>query len=95
MGNAQEKAERLLLLESWRSFEDEFGTESDKERVDKLMPAKVKKTRRKVQVDNGCDAGWEEYWDYIFPEDAANQPDLKLLQMAKLWKKQQQEREAA
>lgn len=41
------------------------------------------------------DAGWEEYYDYIFPEDAANQPNLKLLAMAKLWKKQQQEKEAA
>lgn len=94
MRNCEEKEERLMLLESWRSFEDEFGTVSDKERVDKLMPEKVKK-RRKVQADDGSDAGWEEYYDYIFPEDAANQPNLKLLAMAKLWKKQQQEREAA
>lgn len=35
------------------------------------------------------DAGWEEYYDYIFPEDAANQPNLKLLAMAKMWKRQQ------
>ncbi|KAF6284199.1 crooked neck pre-mRNA splicing factor 1 [Rhinolophus ferrumequinum] len=93
MRNCEEKEERLMLLESWRSFEDEFGTASDKERVDKLMPEKVKK-RRKVQADDGSDAGWEEYYDYIFPEDAANQPNLKLLAMAKLWKKQQ-EKEAA
>ncbi|KAI4538113.1 hypothetical protein MG293_011516 [Ovis ammon polii] len=93
MRNCEEKEERLMLLESWRSFEDEFGTASDKERVDKLMPEKVKK-RRKVQADDGSDAGWEEYYDYIFPEDAANQPNLKLLAMAKLWKKQQQEKEA-
>ncbi|CAO2578504.1 Crooked neck-like protein 1 [Lemmus lemmus] len=82
MRNCEEKEERLMLLESWR------------ERVDKLMPEKVKK-RRKVQADDGSDAGWEEYYDYIFPEDAANQPNLKLLAMAKLWKKQQQEKEAA
>lgn len=94
MRNCEEKEERLMLLESWRGFEDEFGTVSDKERVDKLMPEKVKK-RRKVQADDGSDAGWEEYYDYIFPEDAANQPNLKLLAMAKLWKKQQQEKEAA
>ncbi|KAK2109509.1 Crooked neck-like protein 1 [Saguinus oedipus] len=92
MRNCEEKEERLMLLESWRSFEEEFGTASDKERVDKLMPEKVKK-RRKVQADDGSDAGWEEYFDYIFPEDAANQPNLKLLAMAKLWKKQQQEKE--
>uniref|UniRef100_A0A096NVQ0 Crooked neck pre-mRNA splicing factor 1 n=1 Tax=Papio anubis TaxID=9555 RepID=A0A096NVQ0_PAPAN len=94
MRNCEEKEERLMLLESWRSFEEEFGTASDKERVDKLMPEKVKK-RRKVQTDDGSDAGWEEYFDYIFPEDAANQPNLKLLAMAKLWKKQQQEKEDA
>lgn len=55
MRNCEEKEERLMLLESWRSFEDEFGTASDKERVDKLMPEKVKK-RRKVQADDGVRA---------------------------------------
>ncbi|EPQ12794.1 Crooked neck-like protein 1 [Myotis brandtii] len=94
MRNCEEKEERFMLLESWRNFEDDFGTTSDKERVDKLMPKKVKK-RRKVQADDGSDAGWEEYYDYIFPEDAANQLHLKLLALAKLWKKQQQEKEAA
>ena len=48
-----------------------------------------------VRADDGSDAGWQEYRDYIFPEDAAQQPNLKLLAVAKLWKKQQQEREAA
>ena len=52
MRNCEEKEERLMLLESWRGFEDEFGTVSDQERVDKLMPEKVKK-RRKVQADDG------------------------------------------
>ncbi|MBN3291102.1 CRNL1 protein, partial [Polypterus senegalus] len=87
--NCEEKEERLLLLESWRDFESEFGTEATKERVRKLIPEKVKK-RRKLQAEDGSDAGWEEYYDYIFPEDAANQPHLKLLAMAKMWKKQQQ-----
>ncbi|PIO04622.1 hypothetical protein AB205_0061070 [Aquarana catesbeiana] len=86
--NCEEKEERLMLLESWRSFEEEFGPESAQERVAKLMPERVKK-RRKLQSEDGSDAGWEEYYDYIFPEDAANQPNLKLLAMAKIWKKQQ------
>ncbi|KAM9317196.1 crooked neck-like protein 1 [Gastrophryne carolinensis] len=86
--NSEEKEERLMLLESWRSFEQEFGSESAQERVAKLMPERVKK-RRKLQAEDGSDGGWEEYYDYIFPEDAANQPNLKLLAMAKLWKKQQ------
>ena len=34
------------------------------------------------------DAGWEEYYDYIFPDDEANMPNFKLLQMARNWKKQ-------
>ncbi|NWU92846.1 CRNL1 protein, partial [Upupa epops] len=94
MRNCEEKEERVMLLESWRSFEEEFGTDATKERIDKLMPEKIKK-RRKLQAEDGSDAGWEEYYDYIFPEDTANQPNLKLLAMAKLWKKQQQESEAA
>lgn len=52
MRNCEEKEERLMLLESWRNFEEEFGTESSKERVDKLMPEKVKK-RRKLQAEDG------------------------------------------
>ncbi|NXJ81554.1 CRNL1 protein, partial [Trogon melanurus] len=94
MRTCEEKEERVMLLESWRNFEEEFGTDITKERIDKLMPEKIKK-RRKLQAEDGSDAGWEEYYDYIFPEDTANQPNLKLLAMAKLWKKQQQESEAA
>jgi hypothetical protein len=37
-----------------------------------------------------ADAGWEEYYDYIFPDDESAQPNLKLLAMAKMWKKQQE-----
>ncbi|KAK2811019.1 hypothetical protein Q5P01_000291, partial [Channa striata] len=69
MRSCEEKEERLLLLESWRDFEKEFGADS---------------TRRES-------GSWEEYYDYIFPEDAANQPNLKLLAMAKMWKRQQGE----
>ena len=31
--------------------------------------------------------GWEEFFDYIFPEDESVKPNLKLLEMAKAWKK--------
>ncbi|AWP20452.1 putative crooked neck-like protein 1 [Scophthalmus maximus] len=90
MRSCEEKEERLMLLESWREFEREFGSDSTEERVEKLLPEKVKK-RRKLTAEDGSDAGWEEYYDYIFPEDAANQPNLKLLAMAKMWKRQQVE----
>ncbi|XP_041109699.1 crooked neck-like protein 1 [Polyodon spathula] len=92
MRNCEEKEERLMLLESWRDLEAEFGTDVTRERVRKLLPQKVKK-RRKLQAEDGSDAGWEEYYDYIFPEDSANQPNLKLLAMAKMWKKQKQQEE--
>ncbi|KAM3603633.1 uncharacterized protein V6R79_026280 [Siganus canaliculatus] len=91
--NCEEKEERLMLLESWRDFEREFGSDDTQERVRKLLPEKVKK-RRKLTAEDGSDAGWEEYYDYIFPEDAANQPNLKLLAMAKMWKRQQVDKDA-
>ncbi len=36
------------------------------------------------------EAGWEEFYDYIFPDDSAAQPNLKLLAMAKMWKTKQE-----
>lgn len=85
--NAEEKEERVMLLEAWKEFEDEHGDDSAQEKIKKKMPRRVKK-RRKVQTDDGSDAGWEEYYDYIFPDDEANMPNFKLLQMARNWKKQ-------
>lgn len=83
-----EKEERLMLLEAWKEFEMEYGDDKAIENVEKQIPKKVKK-RRKIQTEDGSDAGWEEYFDYIFPSDEAAQPHLKLLEMAKMWKKTQ------
>merc|ERR1712240_694934 len=83
---AKEKEERLMLLEAWRDFEREEGTEKSQSQVADLMPRRVKK-RRKIETEDGSDQGWEEYFDYIFPEDEAAKPNLKLLAMAKMWKK--------
>ena len=41
--------------------------------------------------DDGKETGWEEDFDYIFPEDEAARPNIKLLQMAKLRRKQREE----
>lgn len=90
--NAEEKEERVMVLEAWKEFEDEYGDDSSQEEIKKKMPRRVKK-RRKVQTDDGSDAGWEEYYDYIFPDDEANMPNFKLLQMARLWKKNQSQQE--
>lgn len=89
---AGEKEERLMLLEAWQSFETEEGNTESQAKVHKLMPQKVKK-RRKVQTEDGSDAGWEEYHDYIFPDEESSQPNLKLLAMAKKWKQKQIEPE--
>lgn len=52
MHGCEEKEERLMLLESWRDFEEEFGSFANKDRVRKLLPEKVKK-RRKITAEDG------------------------------------------
>ena len=86
---SREKEERLMLLEAWTDFESEDGDEKSQAQVADLMPRRVKK-RRKIETEDGSDQGWEEYFDYIFPEDEAAKPNLKLLAMAKMWKKQKE-----
>jgi len=79
---------RLTILDSWKSFEDEHGdTESDAfYDLKKHLPKRVKK-RRKVQINEaGESGGWEEYWDYIFPEEEEQKSSWKLLQLARAWK---------
>ncbi len=53
------------------------------------MPKRLKKKRR-IQTDEGLDAGMEEYYDYVFPEEAGAAPNLKLLENALAWKRQMQ-----
>ncbi|XP_041468018.1 crooked neck-like protein 1 [Lytechinus variegatus] len=88
--HVEEKEERLMLLEAWQEFENEFGDDESVAKVQEQMPNKVKK-RRKIQTEDGSDAGWEEYYDYIFPSDETNQSNLKLLAMAKMWKQKMAE----
>ncbi|CAL8072243.1 unnamed protein product [Orchesella dallaii] len=84
-----EKEERLMLLEAWKAFEYENGDDKNISYIESRMPKRIKK-RRKIETPDGTEAGWEEYFDYIFPEDEAAKPNLKLLQMAKMWKKQKE-----
>merc|ERR1711902_432665 len=64
-----------------------MGTQN---KVRNLMPKRIKKRRKIESDDPEVDAGWEEYFDYIFPEDEGAKPNLKLLAMAKMWKKQKE-----
>ena len=86
-----------MNLEHWRDFEHEQNPQDEEamKKVAGLMPKRVKK-RRKIQQDEDAPGeenagGWEEFFDYIFPEDEGAKPNLKLLAMAKMWKKQKEE----
>lgn len=81
-----EKESRVLLLESWRDFEKEYGDEKSIVEVQEKLPRRVKK-RQRIVSDTGVEEGWEEIFDYIFPEDEMARPNLKLLAAAKNWKK--------
>jgi hypothetical protein len=52
--------------------------------VDKKMPRRIK---RKRAAGPGSEA-LEEYYDYVFPEEAGGAPNLKLLEAAMRWKRQ-------
>ena len=74
----------MALLTAWKSFETTHGLPADVEKVEKQMPRKVKK-RRKLDDDS-----FEEYMDYLFPDDGESvAKNLKLLQMAHMWKQQE------
>ncbi|EPZ37048.1 hypothetical protein O9G_004459 [Rozella allomycis CSF55] len=80
--------QRLILLEAWKEFENFVDPNSEfSQSVQSKFPKKVKK-RRKVVTDDGLDAGYEEYYHYIFPDDRKEMPHLKLLEMAHKWKKE-------
>lgn len=83
-----DKAERLLLLESWVAFEEELGDAASVKLVKAKLPRRVKK-RREVFGDDGSSEGWEEYYDYIYPDEESAAPNLKLLAMARQWKAKQ------
>jgi len=82
------KEERVVLLESWRDFEQSVGDAEKAGEVAARLPKKVKK-RRMVKADDGTELGWEEYYDYIFPDEDAKRSNIKLLEMARKWKQAQ------
>lgn len=59
--SCEEKEERLMLLESWRDYEQEFGSSTTMERVKKLLPEKVKR-RRKLTAEDGVRKSMALYW---------------------------------
>lgn len=83
------KEERLMLLEAWRDFEGKFGGDEEKKVVTNKLPERIKK-RRLLRTEDGEEAGWEEYYEYIFPEEKKQNAALAILEHARQWKKQKQ-----
>ena len=91
------KEERLLIFENWLRFENsELGDPEERSKVEARLPKRVKKRRRTkvVNQETGLEvtdenAGWEEYYDYLFPDDEKEQQkkSLKILELAHKWKK--------
>lgn len=81
--------QRILLVKTWKDFEDQYGTEKTINEVKAILPRKIKK-RRRIIDENGAETGWEEYFEYVFGDTAAMLPNSKLLKMAKMWKSEQE-----
>ncbi|CAI9784661.1 unnamed protein product [Fraxinus pennsylvanica] len=79
------KEERAMLLEEWLNMESGFGELGDVDLVRVKLPKKLKK-RRHIETEDGP-AGYEEYIDYLFPEETQT-TNLKILEAAYKWKKQ-------
>ena len=79
--------ERVLLLDAWRILEQEQGDATSVAEVEAKMPRRIK--RKRLQHDEqGNEIGWEEYFDYQFPDDegGAAASNFKILEMAAKWK---------
>lgn len=82
----EKKEQRLVLLEAWRDFEKKHGDEGTHDQVLARLPKKVKK-RRRLQTADGEEAGWEEYVDYLYPDEEVKTGRSKLMEKARMWKK--------
>lgn len=91
---AEAKDDRAALLSAWEAVEAEHGDDESRAAIAKRMPQKIKR-RRKVLDGAGNEVGWEEYVDFMFPDTAARQSNLKLLEAARLWAERQAAERAA
>ena len=55
------------------------------------MPKRIKKKRKITVMNDGVeeDAGFEEYYDYIFPDDDSAVKNMKIFEVARMWKEKQ------
>jgi len=87
----ERKEQCVILLKNWLEFEEAHGTKETIDRIKRSMPKSIKKKRKIVTEDGGL-AGWEEYTDYIFPdEEKKPAASSKILEAAKQWKLKMQQ----
>ena len=100
------KEERVLLLDAWRALEKVHGTMDDVAVVERKMPRRIK--RKRMRYDDSpndghrTELGYEEYFDYQFPDDdqdatatgetVAAAARFKMLEMAAKWKEEQKKK---
>ena len=79
-----------MLIENWIEMEKNWGDQEHIEKIKKKLPKKIKKQKKIImrEGEEGGDeeAGWEEYYDYIFPEDAGQTRNIGILKKAQEWK---------
>jgi len=79
------KEERVLLLNAWRDAEMRVPG-GNVASVEAKLPRKIKMRRAATDEAGAATGGWEEYYDYLFPDDEQGAPGLKLLENAMKWK---------
>ncbi|KAL1204866.1 Protein STABILIZED1 [Cardamine amara subsp. amara] len=79
------KEERAMLLGDWLNMETGFGKLGDVCVVQSKLPKKLKKRKLSSREDGSTE--YEEYIDYLFPEESQT-TNLKILEAAYKWKKQ-------
>eukprot|EP00918_Siedleckia_nematoides_P033363 GHVU01072402.1.p1 GENE.GHVU01072402.1~~GHVU01072402.1.p1 ORF type:complete len:691 (+),score=160.21 GHVU01072402.1:32-2074(+) len=79
------KEERANLMKHWLQLEQTYGDEKSAAEVRAKMPHTRTLKRNLVGAD-GTSQGWEEYSDYVFPEDTVAAANM-ILKAAQAWKR--------
>lgn len=82
-----QKEERALVLDAWYEMEHASGDADRLAVVNARMPKRIKR-KRPVQSEDGVNVGYEDYYEFSFPEDQQEKGSLKILEAARAWKKQ-------
>lgn len=86
------KEERAMLLDLWEKTEIKFGELGDPDPVRAKLPKKLKR-RRQIENEDGP-PGYQEYIDYLFPEETQT-TNLKILEAAYKWNAQKKQKKVA